>query len=126
LLDDVVTEQETTINSLKHRVLAFLYRRALALAKQDQNPFEIRQDSSQSCSFSIITVIFTYLLRNGPTFAILNTENFNRIALVLRARIRSDPQRGPEGLPARIWTLYNLAKVLAQIVVDYTHDTLFP
>ena len=53
-LDEVVTEQETTINSLKHRVLAFLYRRALALAKQDQNPFEIRQDSSQSGSFSII------------------------------------------------------------------------
>jgi hypothetical protein len=49
----VVTEQETTINSLKHRVLAFLYRRALALAKQDKNPFEIRQDASQSCGFSI-------------------------------------------------------------------------
>lgn len=34
--------KEATINSLKHRVLAFLYRRASTLADQDQNQFEIR------------------------------------------------------------------------------------
>jgi len=34
--------KETTINSLKHRILVFLYRRAVALSKEDNNPFELR------------------------------------------------------------------------------------
>jgi len=34
--------KETTINLLKHRILAFLYRRAEALSKQDGNPYELR------------------------------------------------------------------------------------
>ena len=34
--------KETTINSLKHRILVFLYRRAVALSELDQNPFELR------------------------------------------------------------------------------------
>ena len=34
--------KETTINSLKHRILVFLYRRAASLSNIDENPFEIR------------------------------------------------------------------------------------
>jgi len=34
--------KEATINSLKHRILVFLYRRAVALSKRDGNPFELR------------------------------------------------------------------------------------
>ena len=34
--------KETTINLLKHRILVFLYRRAVALSKVDGNPYELR------------------------------------------------------------------------------------
>ena len=34
--------KETTINSLKHRILVFLYNRAVALSQQEGNPFELR------------------------------------------------------------------------------------
>jgi len=34
--------KETTINSLKHRILVFLYNRAVALSEQEGNPFELR------------------------------------------------------------------------------------
>ena len=34
--------KETTINLLKHRILVFLYRRAVALSKIDKNPYELR------------------------------------------------------------------------------------
>jgi len=34
--------KETNINTLKHRILVFLFRRAVAISKQDNNPFELR------------------------------------------------------------------------------------
>jgi len=34
--------KETTINSLKHRILVFLYNRAVAISEQERNPFELR------------------------------------------------------------------------------------
>jgi len=34
--------KETSINSLKHRILVFLYRRAVAISEQEENPFELR------------------------------------------------------------------------------------
>ena len=34
--------KETSINLLKHRILVFLYRRAIALSKKDGNPYELR------------------------------------------------------------------------------------
>jgi de-etiolated-1 len=34
--------KETSINSLKHRILVFLHQRAVALSEQEGNPFELR------------------------------------------------------------------------------------
>lgn len=35
--------REQTINSLKHRILVFLYRRAVHLSHVDGDPFELRK-----------------------------------------------------------------------------------